>query len=370
VTSLQRVSSAIVIGALLVAGGQMAAQTQARQQAPVHEVDPVWMKVPEKMMMGLVRGLSIDSQDNVWIAQDTQQLTADTIGAAQNPPLAECCVPAPPVMQFDKNGNYIQGWGGPGQGYDWSRQIHGLFVDHKNNVWVSSERQGDHHIMKFDRSGKFLMQIGKPGASTGSNDRQNVNRAADMYVHPPTNELFVADGYGNRRIVVFDAETGAYKRHWGAYGNVPDDSVEATRRGQGAGAQQFNLPHHVRVSVDNLVYVADRNHNRIQVFTIDGKFVKEGYVARDTGTNNGTVYSLAFSRDRQQQFLYVADPANGRVRILNRETLTPLSFFGRWGHNPGEFMVVHNIETDSQGNLYATSIRDGRLQKFVYKGLR
>ncbi len=336
-------------------------------RVPVFEVDPFWPKMPEKFILGPVRGLSINSEDHIWIVQDSQNLTADLKGAAANPPQAECCMPAPPVLEFDAAGNYIKGWGGPGEGYEWPAQVHGVHVDYKNNIWIASERQGENHLLKFTRDGKFLMQIGRRGQGKGSNDTENVGRAADMYVYPKTNELFVADGYGNRRVVVFDGDTGKYKRHWGAYGNRPDDSVTLTRRAEGEGGKQFNLVHHVVVSNDELVYVADRNNNRLQVFTLDGKFVKEAFVARETSTTNGTVYSFAFSRDPQQQFLYVADPGNGRIRILNRQSLEIVGTFGRWGRQAGQFMVPHNIATDSRGNLYVAEIREGRIQKFVLK---
>jgi hypothetical protein len=334
---------------------------------PKLEVDPFWPKMPDTFFVGPVRGLSIDSSDHVWIVQDATPITADIRGAAASPPQAECCVPAPPVIEFDSAGNYVQGWAMSGEGFEALQQVHGIFVDHKNNVWISSERQGDNHLLKFDRRGKFLLQIGHKGKSQGSNDTANLNRAADMYVSPKTNELYVADGYGNRRIVVFDADTGAYKRHWGAYGVRPDDSVPLTRSATGEPSKHFNIPHHVLLSKDDLVYVADRNNNRVQVFRTDGAFVKEGFVARNTTTNNGTVYSLALSTDPQQQFLYVADPGNGRIRILNRQTLEVVGSLGRWGRQAGQFMVPHNVATDSRGNLYVAEIREGRIQKFVLK---
>jgi DNA-binding beta-propeller fold protein YncE len=370
----------------------------AQSTAPVFEVDPFWPKMPEKFILGPVRGVTVDAQDHVWIAQDGSSLSADMRGAAANPPQAECCMPAPPIMEFDSAGNFIKGWGGPGEGYDWPQQIHGLFIDYKGNLWVSSERAGDNHILKFSRDGKFLLQIGKPGQSTGNSDRVNVNRAADMHVHPKTNELFVADGYGNRRVIVFDADTGAYKRHWGAYGNPPEDPAAAAggaaagaaapagarggRGGRGEApaaaaapardvnappSRQFNLVHDVRVSNDDLVYVADRNNNRIQIFTLDGKFQKEVFIARDTSTSNGTVYSIAFSVDPAQRYLYVADAGNGRVRILNRQSMEVIGSIGRWGRQPGQFMVPHDIAVDSKGNLYVGEIREGNVQKFVLK---
>ena len=338
---------------------------QDRMTPPSLRVDPFWPSMPDTFFVGPVRGLSVDRQDHVWIVHDPSGITADIRGAATSPPQAECCVPAPQVLEFDAAGKYVQGWNLTGDGYEALQQVHGIFVDHRGNVWISSERQGDNHILKFDRAGKFKLQIGRMGQSQGSNDTANVNRAADMFVWPKTNELFVADGYGNRRVVVFDAETGAYKRHWGAFGSKPDDSQKPARTTSGPSPQQFNLVHDVVVSNDGTVYVADRNNNRIQVFTPDGKFLREAFVARETSTNNGTVYSFAFSAGPQQRFLYVADAGNGRIRILNRQTLEVVGSIGRWGRQAGQFMVPHSIDTDSRGNLYVAEIREGRVQKFT-----
>jgi hypothetical protein len=356
------------VAAMLIASAALVALTaQGRIEPPRLEVDPFWPAMPETFFLGPVRGLSVDAQDHVWIVHDPSSITADIRGAAADPPQAECCVPAPQVLEFDASGKYIQGWNLTGEGYEALQQVHGIFVDPRGNVWISSERQGDNHILKFDRRGKFLMQIGRKGQSQGSNDTVNVNRAADMFLWPKTNELFVADGYGNRRVVVFDGDTGAYKRHWGAYGSKPDDTVKTPRTTTGEGAKQFNLVHDVLMSNDDLLYVADRNNNRIQVFRPDGQFVNEAYVARATSTTNGTVYSFALSADPPQQFLYVADAANGRIRILDRKSLNVVGSIGRWGRQAGQFMVPHSIGTDSRGNLYVAEIREGRVQKFAKK---
>jgi sugar lactone lactonase YvrE len=359
------ISSTALILTLL--GGTLIIGLPARtpsESVPIFKVDPLWPKIPEKILLGAVRGVAVDAQDHIWIHQDPNSIVKDELEAAANPPLAECCIPGPPVMEFDAAGNYLQGWGGLGKGYDWFERVHGIFVDYKGNVWVSGEQGTDNHLLKFTRDGKFLMQIGHKGKSKGSNDTANLNRAADMCVYPKTNELFVADGYGNRRVIVFDADTGAFKRQWGAYGKPPDDSAPQTPGAQGVGSKTFNLLHDVRISNEGLVYVADRHNNRLQVFTIDGKFVKEGFVARDTKSLSGTVFSIAFSADPGQQFVYVMDGANGRIRILNRQRLEVVGSFGRWGPYAGQFMVPHNVATDSKGNLY-TGEAQGRVQKFM-----
>ncbi len=223
---------------------------------------------------------------------------------------------------------------------------------------------------QIDNKGKFLLQIGHRGKGTGSNDTANLGQPADMVVYPPTNEVFVADGYGNRRVIVFDADTGAYKRHWGAYGNRPDDSAPKTPVFEGPGDPQFNVVHHVRISRDGLVYVADRLNRRIQTFTIEGKFLKEAFVRRSSKEAAGTVSSLAFSADSRQQYLYVADQTEDQILILDRQSLTELGAVGRLGRYAGQFVSPHNIATDSQGNLYVAEDLGGqRFQKFVFKGL-
>ncbi len=336
--------------------------------APRYQVDPFWPTMPKGLILGQVSGITVDSHDHIWLIQRPWSLNSDE--KARNPE-AECCREAPPVMEFDADGRYIQGWGGEGQGYEWPKDEHGIFVDHKDNVWLSSaggprlRERSENMILKFTRTGKFLFQVGKRGQSKGSLDTENFNNAADIYVYPKTNEAFIADGYVNRRVVVLDAETGAFKRMWGAYGNVPDDKAPNGPVYDGPGPQQFNLVHGVRVSNDGLVYVAERTNNRVQVFSIDGKFQREIFVERKTKLL-GTAFSIAFSPDPQQQFMYVADAGNGKVHIFDRTGLQEVGAFGRIGHYAGEFVFLHNVATDSKGNVYTAEVGTGRrAQKFV-----
>ena len=380
-----------LIAALAVCGALSVMPTDGRAEnlaTPTFQVDPLWLKVPEGKVFGRLRGMAIDDNDHLWVAHYPGNFanTRETmlLGATQDPPQSECCVALPPVVEFDADGNFVRGWGGPSDEYDWPFNIHGLHVDYTGHVWVSGEDPRDAMVLKFTKDGEFVMQIGTTRhervlelreelgwsypAETTSQDTDKVGRAADMWVYPETNELFVADGYGNHRIVVFDAETGEYRRHWGAYGDEPDDSVEAsprTGRGEGPGGRQFHVPHDVRISDDGLVYVADRGNNRIQVFTPDGEFVTEAFVEKQTSSLSGTAYSIAFSRDPEQTFLYLADTGNGRVHVLDRKSLQQLDKFGQLGHYPGQFMVLHGVRTDSKGNLYTADLRDGRIQKFV-----
>jgi DNA-binding beta-propeller fold protein YncE len=343
----------------------------AQDAVPHFEPDPYWPKqLPNNWMLGQVSGIYVDSHDHIWVTSRPRTLDNNDKYAALNPPEADCCIPAPPIIEFDQTGNFIQGWGGPGQGYEWPDNEHGIFIDYKENVWVGGNSDKDTNILKFTKAGKFLLQIGHHGKSGGSNDTENLKRPAGICVYPKTNEVFVADGYGNRRVIVFDADTGAYKRLWGAYGDKPDDTVPRTRVYEGPGPRQFNTVHGIRISNDDLVYVGDRVNNRIQVFRPDGTFVKEGFIERKTSTPEGTAFDIAFSPDKQQQFLYVPDGSNKKVQILNRNTLEVVGFFGgHGGHGTGQFFHIHSIASDSKGNIYLGESFGMRALRWNYKGM-
>ena len=359
-------------------------------EAPMFEVDPFWPKpLPNHWILGSTIGISIDSRDHVWIIHRQTTFAARTeIGAAQDPPLSECCIPAPNILEFDPEGNLVSYFGGPGDGYEWPTSNHGIWVDHKDNIWIGGNGGTDAHILKFTRAGEFLMQIGKASARVSgtrtnnagdevpvltrdSNDMESFGRVAQVTVDPETNEAYVSDGYYNKRIVVLDADTGEFKRYWGAYGNKPDDSVNLGRYSPDAPpAQQFRGPVHcAKVANDGLVYVCDRRADRLQVFQRDGTFVTEAIIAPQT-LNQGSTWDIAFSKDADQKYIYLADGQNMKVYILLRETMEVLTSFGDGGRQPGQFFAVHSIETDSQGNIYTTETYEGkRVQKFIYKGI-
>ena len=350
-----------LVAAALLLTELVHAQRPGEVVAPKFVVDPFWPKpLPNRWLLGQVSGVAVDSRDHVWIVQRPKSLTEDERGATLSPPRSLCCVPAPPVIEFDAEGNVIQAWGGPGPGYDWPANEHGIFVDHQDNVWLAGNGEKDHHILKFTRTGRFLMQIGKPGAGGHDADTRNLGRPADTRVDPTTNELYVADGYGNHRVIVFDATTGAYKRHWGANGRPPGEP----------GVKPFGNPVHcVRIAKDGLVYVCDRRNNRIQVFHRDGSFVKEVPLAPDT-RGNGAVWDLDFSADRAQTYLYTADGENNHVWMLLRDSGRILSKLGRNGRYAGQFHWVHNLAVDSKGNVFTAEVDSAkRAQKFVYHGL-
>ena len=344
----------------IVSAASVTAQRLADGQAPKFTVDPFWPKpLPNRWLLGQVAGVATDSLDHVWIVQRPRSLTDDEKGATLSPPRNECCVPAPAVMEFDSEGNLLQAWGGPGPGYDWPANEHGIFVDPAGNVWLAGNGEKDHQILKFARDGKFLLQIGRHGQSGGDRDTQNLGRPAGMVVDRDRGELFVADGYGNHRVIVFDAQTGAYKRHWGANGQPPGE----------AGVEQFANPVHcVRLSRDGLVYVCDRPHNRIQVFRKDGAFVRELTVAPAT-RGGGSTWDVDLSHDARQTWLYDADGENNTVWTLVRDSGKVVARLGRHGRSAGQFHWVHNMAVDSKGNIYTTEVDSGkRAQRFVYKG--
>jgi DNA-binding beta-propeller fold protein YncE len=224
-------------------------------------------------------------------------------------------------------------------------------------------------LLKFTTAGKFLLQIGHSGKSRGNSDTANVHQAADAFLFRPSNELFVADGYANQRVVVFDGNTGAFKRMWGAFGNVPatpESASTAPQRTEG-GPPQFGLVHSIKVSNDGLAYVADRSNKRVQVFTKDGEYRTQVMIGAGT-TAAQTAAGLAFSPDEQQRVLYVADLGNAQVVMLDRRTLTPIGSFGKRGSSPGEFDILHHLAVDSHGNVYTAEIgKNRRAQKFVLK---
>jgi DNA-binding beta-propeller fold protein YncE len=337
---------------------------------PRFEPDPYWPKpLPHNWISGGVDGIFVDPEDHIWVLTRPGNLDKGVLNLAHNPPDGDCCIPAPPVLEFDTQGNVIQGWGGPGQGYDWPAGEQGLFIDYKGNVWIAGAGRDDGQVLKFTRDGKFLLQIGKKGKPGGSNDTTTMGQPSAVAVYQKTNEVFVADGYLNRRVIVFDADTGAYKRHWGAYGNQPNDKAPDGKTFEGPGPTQFLLPHCIDISRDGLLYVCDREHNRIQVFQPDGTFVKEGFIERNTRNEFGTAFDVAFSPDKQQKFLYVVDGSNAKVQILDRQTLSVVSWFGgHSGRGLYDFYRLHNIASDSKGNVYLGENIGQRLSRWKFKG--
>jgi hypothetical protein len=348
-----------------------AAQSKGQVQAPTFEVDPLWPKpLPNHWLLGSTIGVSVDARDHVWIIHRSESLDQKEVMATQKPPGGVCCFAAPPVLEFDQAGNLIGHWGGTGEGYEWPRSNHGITVDYRGNVWIGGNDDTDSQVLKFTQSGKFMMQIGRHGMSRGSNDTDNPHGAAKLFLDQATNELYVADGYFNKRVIVYDGDSGKYKRHWGAYGSKPDDTDLGPYNPAAPPAKQFRSPVHCAdLSNDGFLYVCDRSNDRLQVFRKDGTFVKEKIIEPMT-LSDGSVWDVAFSRDPQQKYLYLADGVNEKIYVLLRDTLEILTSFGDGGRQPGQFYAVHSIATDSKGNIYTTETYEGkRVQKFIYKGI-
>ena len=345
-------------------GTQAAAQSPQPhgRSVPTFEVDKAWPKVPPQWKLGDASSFAVDAQDNVWLLHRPRTLKGEDVAKA-----------APPVVVFDAAGNFIKAWGGPGSGYDWPEREHGIHIDHKGFVWLGGNHcptsgifglrpVADDAYVKFTPDGKFVLQIGKSNQSKGDADTANVHRAADAWVHAPTNELFVADGYGNHRVIVFDADTGAFKRTWGAFGKPPggEDScaiVSPKSFPDAEGPEHFNVAHAIRVANDGMVYLADRENRRVQMFTNDGKFVKQ--LIR-TGTSFAR--NLALSADPAQQFLYAGGDKG--ITVIDRKTLDVVGTV----QPPGILGAGHHIATDSKGNIYLAQTSAG-MQKLVFKGM-
>ena len=363
----------------MIAGGQrwfvktsLAQAGAAVTQIPKFRAEGSWPKLPGKWVMAIVSSTWIDEQDHLWVLQRPNTLSAE-----------EKVKAAPPVLEFDAQGNFIQGWGGPGPGYDWPETEHGIYIDPKGFVWIGGNGNDD-QILKFTKAGKFIMQIGKRGQKKTNADTKNLWEPADVFIYAKTNELFVADGYGNKRIIVFDAETGGFKRMWGAFGSLPmDDPAEPNAAPSPQpmgpdGAPQFVPPvHAVKVSTDGLVYVADRGGRRVQVFTIAGKFVNQVFIGRECHApdcgNGQTAAGIAFSPDPEQRYLYVANRSQAQIMVFNRKTLEFLDGFGSWGSGTGQFGTLHHLSVDSKGNLYTAEVtplkpENRRVQKFTFTG--
>ena len=367
---------ALVLGAL--AGGEQwfsrAAEAQAggRVAAPAFEVDPMWPKpLPNHWILGSAIGVWVDKTDHIWIIHrgaSTLDANENALGGKLS---KNCCQAAPPVLEFDQEGNLVQSWGGPGQGYEWPDSNHGIFVETNGTVWIAGNGAHDGQLLKFTRDGKFIKQFGFGWANAGSTDKFAFRQPAKIFVDEPNKEAYVADGYGNHRVAVLNSDTGEFKRIWGAYGNTPDDKDLGRYRPNDPPAQQFRNPVHCAdISVDRLVYVCDRVNDRLQVFTPEGKFVKEQFYEKET-LGSGSVWDIAFSKDPQQKYMFLADGMNQRITVIERQTLQPVTSFGDGGRQVGQFFGVHSIAIDSKGNLYTTETWEGkRLQKFAYKGIK
>ena len=379
---------ALIALGLLLSGGLQGRETpqtsnESPAQLPRFEVDSSWQwppALPNNWVVGVVTWVAVDRHDHAWVLHRPRQVPAGEEDRA-----------APPVLEFDADGRFVQAWGGPGEGYDWGDMEHSLSVDHQDNVWLTFHNplerswaapveRTDDMLLKFTSQGEFLRQLGgrdRHPLGVGANtDTTSVHLATEAAVYPETNEVFVADGYGNRRVLVLDAETLAFKRMWGAFGEQPpptlgrgvDANANIVTTTDPRGPEHFNSVHAVKLSHDGLVYVGDRSYRRIQVFTVDGEYVDQMFV-NPAAEGFRTASGIAFSTDPQQQFMYVADYENGQLVFVDRKALKQIGSFGRLGEAPGEFLGLHTVAVDSKGNVWTAETQPkpvgSRVQRLI-----
>jgi hypothetical protein len=416
----------VVTGAGLLTTGQ----TVSAQAAPTYRVAPLWpMPFPDdSWVIGSVSGVTVDSQNHIWVlhrgndsleGNEKGMIPAAGRGGVPGVPSSSvCCMSAPVVLEYDASGKFLGGWGGPSSTYAWPQTSGGIAVDAKGNVWIAAAGAdapppaagrgrgappaagargaapepgrgaaaqaaapppppADAHVLKFSRTGIHMLTIGTPGKMDGADSQTTLNRPTAIAYDSAANEVFVADS-GNRRIVVFDADKGAYKRHWFAYGEKTAGAAAPPYDPNAGPAKSFRDVTCVEIARDGMVYVCDKSSNRIQVFDKTGKFVKEGFIAKNTlggivaGSFGaplnaaGAVWDIAFSSDPKQTFLFVADGQNKKIHVVNRDTLTEVGAFGSGGRYPGQFLAVAAVATDAQGNVYTGELHHGkRVQKFT-----
>jgi hypothetical protein len=376
----------IILGAISAFSFAPSAQAQ---KVPQYKIDPNWPKeLPNNWIMGNAPALAIDKNDHIWIMHRPRQIARDDAAALDNPPGASCCIPAPSILEFDAQGNILKSFGGPNFAPDWPTLEHGLFIDGQGNLWIGGNYQqgggaalvapipkpkdptlGDRQVLKLNQDGKVLLEIGHPAAGPANNqDTTILGSPSEFFVDDAAHEVYIADGYLNHRVVVYDSENGTFKRGWGAYG-IPLSEID---NGKGAPydpstpAKQFRgVMSSIDISDDGMVYVGDRGGDRVQIFTKEGKFVKEFLIAPNT-LGNGSVWSTMFSRDKAQKFLYVSDGENNVIHILNREDGKEVGTVGHKGREPGQFDSCERMGLDSKGNLYVTEVNHNtRIDKFV-----
>jgi hypothetical protein len=343
--------------------------------APAFEVDPYWPRpLPNMWAMGNTIGVDVDERDHVWVVHrnDESQFGGNTEIGLQGG-VSECCTPAPPIIEFDAAGNVVNAWGGPDEDADyiWPASNHGIEIAPNGDVWIGGNGGGDSHVLVFTRNGEYVRTIGQQGEDRNSNSETHYGRVAEIAIDVEANEAYFADGYQNKRVAVVDVATGDLLRYWGAYGNTPDDDADVTYTPGVPGPQQFRGPVHcAEPSNDGLVYVCDRGADRVQVFRKDGTYVREA-VYNPATLNQGSTWDIAFSKDENQTYIYLADGQNFKISVIERETMEVLYTFGQGGRQPGTFYAPHSVATDSAGNLYTTETYEGaRVQKFLNKGIR
>jgi Uncharacterized conserved protein len=330
----------------------------AHAQTPQFAIDPWWPRpLPERWITGRLGGVCVDGHDHV-IVTNRRDLTEEE---------AATSLQAPSVLIFDSAGALVESWSG-----DWDGRpgtIHGCFADRENNIWITGHQDGV--VQKYSHDGKLLLQIGERGvvdSVEGSLDGQPRNssrtgffKPAGVVVDPGNGDVYVADGYGNRRVAVFD-RTGKFLRQWGRQA-TPQETRD------GVPAAFAEVVHCIAMSAGGLLYVCDRQGDRIQVFDKTGGFQRNLWIRTGTAElpdERGTVWAVDFSRDAAQRYLFVMNGRNEQVHVVDRDSGKILSSFGRPGHQLGNFTHGHALAVDSKGNLYVAETDTGRrIQKFT-----
>ncbi len=338
----------------------------AYAEGPEFKLDAAWPKqLPNNWILGQIGGMTVDAQDHIWVFQRPRSLNEADRGATLTPKRSKCCAPAPSVMEFDAEGNVVSSWGGPGHHPEWPNIEHGIMVDANNQIWLTGSGDKDGSLLKFTRDGKFLAKFGRQGPTAGSADNTALGGTASIVLDTQANELFMSDGYFNHRLIVLDANTLGFKRMWGAYGKPPQD-IKPAPANYNPMAEQFTNPVHcVKIANDGLVYVCDRTNLRIQVFQKNGTFVKQ-FAIRPETRGTGSAYDLAFWPDRNQTYMIIADGADNEAVVVRRSDGVEVGFFGHYGKQAGQFHNIHQIVSDSKGNIYTGEVDVGmRIQKFT-----
>ena len=377
---------------LLGAGAMLQGQNKksaASDKPPVYKVDPFWPKpLPNKWAMQQIVDISIDKDDHIWMINRADP-RADEMGAQTNPPRAECCVLGPEIIEFAQDGTVMKAWGHKNFVPGWPNRLQSFIVDRDGNVWISGTDPGD-SIIKLDGDGKLLWDFGHrwPKGREIKQDNQQTEYlmgVEDFELDMDAREIYVADGARNKRVLVYDMNTGAFKRGWGGHG-VPLSEIdnnptpEYDLSGPPPDLKPFaQTIHTIHLSKDGLLYLGERGADRVSVYKKDGTFVMSFFVHPSTQARGpdcggpfgkvgpcGTTFNMSFSADPEQKYLFVADGTNNMVWIFNRKTGEPAGQFGGAGRYAGQLHWIDTVATDSKGNIYTGEVEDGkRIQKFV-----
>ena len=325
-------------------------------KVPHYEVDPWWPKpLPEGWVLGQLPGVAVDANDQV-IVVNRCDITEEE---------AETSISAPPVIVFDADGDVVASWGDLAVLPNKPERI---VVDHEHHVWITGQQDGI--VQKYSWEGELLLQIGEPGVVDSSDgtlkgtplnaSHTRLFQPAGVAVDPENGEVYIADGYGNHRVVVFDRD-GRYLRQWGR--KASPEEMEA-----GTGGAFADVVHAVNISNDGLVYVCDRQGDRIQVFDKSGEFRRNIWVRNGTPTlpdPRGTVWTITFSPDPEQRLIYLMNGRNEQVHVIDHQSGEILSTFGRPGHQLGAFTHGHTVAVDSAYRVYVSETHTGRrVQRF------